>query len=410
MNSTIMKDNRDGILLFPPDLRQTMTNFSQTLLDSETGLAWSHVTLVPSNTLRLSGHDEWSITTRTLHGGVSEGVQVIDICNGPLSLSVLPTRGMGIWQGTYRELPLGWRSPVPRPVHPAFVNPVERNGLGWLNGFNELLCRCGLAYHGPPGNDAGEQITLHGRIANLPAHRVDVQIDPSDAGTLEVRGVVDETTMFGNCYRLESRLRLEAGGRRAHIVDVVTNLGARSAPVSLLYHVNVGQPFLGDGSTVMVPSRDVAPRDQQAASSTLPWSRYIGPQAGVPEEAYFFAPLADANGWCTSLLTGPKGDCAFGVRFRTETLPWFTLWKNLQALEEGYVTGLEPGTGFPNFRSKERAQGRLPELKPGETYRAEIELVVADTPDEVANLRSAAEKCQGAVSQTVHPTPKVGWS
>ncbi len=385
-----------------------MPQHQHTLLSEE--VPWSDRTFGPSGSLQRFGHDQWSVATRTLHGGTSAGVQVVDLCNGPLSFSILPTRGMGIWQGTYKNRQLGWRSPVARPVHPAFVNLTERNGVGWLNGFNELLCRCGLAYHGPPGNDAGEQITLHGRIANLPAHQLDLEIDTAGAGTLQLRGVVDETTMFGNCYRLVSTLRTAVGSHRVLIVDEVTNLGARPAPLALLYHINVGQPFLAAGSTVTVPSREVAPRDAQAAAAKLPWSQYAEPVAGFSEEAFFFAPLAAPDGWCTSLLKTPANDAAFGVRFRTDSLPWFTLWKNTQALEEGYVTGLEPGTGFPNFRAREREHNRLPMLPPGETRKFELELVIADTNEAVAELQSAANACQGTTPQIVKPAPEPTWT
>ena len=40
-----------------------------------------------------------------------------------------------------------------------------------------------------------------------------------------------------------------------------------------------------------------------------------------------------------------------------EELPCFTLWKNTAAEADGYVTGLEPGTNFPNLRSFERFVG-----------------------------------------------------
>jgi hypothetical protein len=56
-----------------------------------------------------------------------------------------------------------------------------------------------------------------------------------------------------------------------------------------------------------------------------------------------------------------------------------TLWKNLTALEEGYVTGLEPGTGFPYTRRLEREAGRVPKLKPGETRRFGIDVGVHTT-------------------------------
>ena len=45
----------------------------------------------------------WSISKTTLHGGLSEGVDLIEVNNGDLSFSILPTRGMGIWRGRYKE-------------------------------------------------------------------------------------------------------------------------------------------------------------------------------------------------------------------------------------------------------------------------------------------------------------------
>ena len=99
--------------------------------------------------------DAWSIRKRMLHGGPSEGVEVVEVNNGALSFTILPTRGMGLWKGRYKNLDLGWSSPVIGPVHPKFVELSARGGLGWLTGFDEWLCRCGMAWNGPPGDDGG---------------------------------------------------------------------------------------------------------------------------------------------------------------------------------------------------------------------------------------------------------------
>ena len=387
-----------------------MAQHVQMLLDDAEGIPWKVIKLQARNTFRLPGDNDWSITSSVGSGGVSAGVQLVEVCNGPLKLTVVPTRGMGIWKGEYQDLPLGWKSPNPRPVHPKYVNLADRKGLGWLNGFNELLCRCGLAFQGPPGDDNGEALTLHGRIANLPANAVEARIERTGDGALELRGTVEETTFFGPCYRLETTLRMELGANRAGITDVITNLGARPAPLALLYHLNLGEPFLGEGSTVTVPSRDVVPRDARSGAAAGGWKRYAGPQAGFPEEGYFFNALANEDGWCTAMLADSDAAAAFGVRFRAETLPWFTVWKNTMALEEGYVTGIEPSVNLPNFRSYEREQGRIPMLGPGESYRCELELVVENTPEGVSRLRSEATRCQGAVEQKVHATPQPGWS
>src|SRR5947209_4838699 len=67
----------------------------------------------------------WSVSKQTLHGGLSDGVELVTIDNGALKFHVLPTRGMGLWSGSYLGNPLGWRAPVTGPVHPKFVNLAD---------------------------------------------------------------------------------------------------------------------------------------------------------------------------------------------------------------------------------------------------------------------------------------------
>lgn len=353
---------------------------------------------------------DWSVTASTLTGGVSEGVQCLAVSSGKTTWWILPTRGMGIWKAQRGELPVEWKSPVGRPVHPSFVNLAERNGLGWLNGFNELLCRCGLAYQGPPGDDNGEKLTLHGRIANIPACKVELRFDAAGSGAIEVRGGVEEKTFFGPSYQLETTYRVELGGNRIDITDVITNLGARPAPLMLLYHINVGTPLLEAGAKVTVPSQDIVPRDAKSGSLGAKWNIYEPPTPGFPEDGYFFNPLAATDGWCTTLLENRAADRGFSVRFRPETLPWFTVWKNTMALEEGYVTGIEPGANLPNLRPYERDHGRLPQIPPGGTYRCDLQLVIAGNSEEVRRLQATATNCQGSVQQQFHPLPQPGWS
>jgi hypothetical protein len=375
------------------------------LTDTDSGIHLNPGELGPSNSPPWPGTSNWSIRWRTLRGGTSEGVDVVELDNGALSLAILPTRGMGIWKGRYHDLPLEWKSPVERPVHPAFVNQLDRGGIGWLHGFNELLCRCGLAFMGPPGDDQGEKLTLHGRIANLPAHRVEVCIDTDGPGALEVTGVIDECSMFGPRWRLTSTFRLEAGSNRCSIVDEITNLGGQPAELSLLYHINIGRPFLEPLASYALPSLEVAPRDATAAIGIDQYTVYGPPVAGFAEQAYFHTPLGGTDGWSTALLTNATQQAGFAVHFQTRQLPAFCVWKNTGAEADGYVTGLEPGINFPNFRAYERQQGRLPKIEPGQTYRTELALEVANTRDSVRKIQDRIQQLQGTTAPIIHRQP-----
>jgi galactose mutarotase-like enzyme len=388
-----------------PKFEAEMTIQTLVLTDADAGIHLDHGELGPNSLLDLRESPNWSIRWRTLRGGVSEGVDVVELDNGQLSLSILPTRGMGIWKGRFHDLPLEWKSPVERPVHPAFVNQLDRGGIGWLHGFNELLCRCGLSFLGPPGEDQGEKLTLHGRIANLPAHRVEVRVDTSGPGSLEVSGVVDECSMFGPRWRMTSTFRLEAGSNRCSIVDEITNLGGQPAELSLLYHINIGRPFLEPFASYSVPSIEVAPRNDRAAEGIDTFQVYGAPTAGFAEQVYFHTPMAAADGWSTALLANAGGHAGFAVHFQTRQLPTFSVWKNTIAEADGYVTGLEPGINFPNFRPFERQQGRLPKIQPGQSYRSELALEVADTLESVRQIQNRINQIQGNTVPTIHKQP-----
>ena len=172
----------------------------------------------------------YSIAKRTLRGGLREGVDVIEVDNGTFRFVVVPTRGMGIWSAMLGSIRLGWKSPVKGPVHPAFVHFNEASGIGWLDGFDELLVRCGLESNGAPefNPNGSVRCVLHGRIANIPAHKVEVTID-GDSGELSVTGVVDEARLFGNKLRMVSTLTTRVGRPGLTVTDVITNISPSRA-------------------------------------------------------------------------------------------------------------------------------------------------------------------------------------
>ncbi len=206
------------------------------------------------------GQSKWQVRMRTLRGGRSEGVQVVEVDNGAMCIDVLPTRGMGIWrvrrgkQGIPSPSPsleregeraLGWHAPARYPVNPVFVPLMEPAGLGWLDGFSELLCRCGLESNGPPEFDEAGRLLrpLHGRIANTPAHRVELIVD-EQAGRLMLRGVVDEARFHFQALRLTTSISTTLGSNAFTWSDEVKNIGGRDAIMQMLYHFNIGQPLL----------------------------------------------------------------------------------------------------------------------------------------------------------------------
>ena len=382
-----------------------MTSHHEILLDVASGIESESdgISLVSSSSNGSIGYSR-----KRLSGGLSDGVDLITLESGETRVFVVPTRGMGVWKIESGDIRIGWDSPVDQLVHPKFVDQGRRGGIGWLDGFNELICRCGLASNGAPGpDDCGTQLDLHGRIANLAAHRLEIQVD---AGGVELTGWVTESSLFGPRLELKSSIRLSADCPRISIVDVVTNRGGQDAEVELLYHTNIGTPVLGEGARFLAASSEVVPRDARAVEGIDGWSVYRGPEAGYAEQCYFLSPKAGADGMSTVLLQNSSADLGVSMRFPVSELPSFTLWKNTQATEDGYCTGLEPGMDLPNHRSFERANGRLKMLAPGDSCRTSFDLEVEIGDAAVSRVGQEIAELQGDAGPTVHPDVDPAWS
>lgn len=351
----------------------------------------------------------YSIRKHQLRGGPSDGVDIVHVDNGLLRFAVLPTRGMGIWKAWIEGDSIGWHSPVPGPMHPALVPLTDPSGLGWLDGFDELLVRCGMESNGAPEFDDQGRVRypLHGRIANKPAHYVKLEVD-GEAGEISLHGIVDEVRFHFFKLRLHSRITTRVGQPWLEISDTIENLSASPTDVQMLYHVNFGTPWLDPGATLVAPIKTVVPRDARAAEDVTQWLRYPEPVAGSTEQVYYCSLLGDEQQNTAVLLKNSLGTRGVSLHFNTRQLPCFTQWKNVTAEADGYVTGLEPGTNFPNTRSYETEQGRVLPLAPGATSDLKLRMTVHPSADEVHAAEAEVVSLQSEPLQIMEQ-PQPGW-
>ena len=386
--------------------RKTLTSVTDNLHVDEWELTAGEV---------VAGAQGCSIRKMTLHGGRQEGVDVILVDNGKLKFTVCPTRGMGVLSATMGDVFLGWSSPVKEVVHPKLINLQSRGGLGWLEGFNEWMVRCGLESAGHPGVDrfinnvgaeATMELTLHGKIANIPASEVEVVIDPEPPHRLRVRGRVEERMFYGPKLVLQSEISTTPGSNTLQLADLIVNDGEDEQEFQIIYHPNFGPPLLEDGSTFAGAVERVTPFNEHAAKDVASYAEYHGPRLGFIEQVYCLRPKPDRAGRATIMLRNKARDRAVSMNFATSELPFVSLWKNTNALKEGYVTGLEPGTGFPNNRRIERKFGRVPKLPSGGTFKASIDFTIHTTLNEVAEVSNRIEALQGGIEPIVDEKPE----
>ena len=356
----------------------------------------------------------WSVTKTVLKGGKQEGVELLTLDNGKLKITVIPTRGMGIFDVRMGSLRLGWESPVKEIVHPSYVDLESRGGLGWLEGFNEWMVRCGLEFAGHPGTDefldntggtSTLDLTLHGKIQNIPASDYKITVDPAPPHRIRISGTVYEKFFYGPKLKLVTEISTIPGSETFQISDKLTNEGIHPQEFQLIYHGNYGSSILEEGSMVYAPAKSVTPMNEQAAKAISNWETYKGPTQGFIEEVYLLEPLSDANSSSFALLTNASGDQATSVRWNITELPYLTIWKNTASKEDGYVTGIEPATGYPFNRKVERKYGRVPRLDSGETRTFTLDFGIYVGRESVDEMVAEATQMQASAKITINTTP-----
>src|SRR6185436_16527427 len=133
------------------------------------------------------------------------------------------------------------------------------------------------------GDEAEMDLTLHGKIGNIPASEVEVIVDNDGAGPIRVRGRVDERMFYGPKLELWTEYSTMPGSDTFTIHDSIKNLGAHDQEFQLIYHSNFGPTLLEQGARFVGAVERVAPFNANAARAVTTWNEYDAPTKGFIE-------------------------------------------------------------------------------------------------------------------------------
>jgi hypothetical protein len=325
----------------------------------------------------------------TLCEGRAAGVHAVDSDTGSgFRYTVLPDRGLDISLASYKGANLVHLT-ANGEVHPAYYEP---QGLGWLRTFGAgLLTTCGLTNLGPPCNHDGAELGLHGRYANSPASRVsDLSGWEGDEYVLKLRGVVEETVLFGDKIRFIRTISSPIGSKSLHIHDVAENFGFQVSPFAILYHINAGFPLLDEMSKLVLSARATTAYEEWANIDDL--HRFSPPTAGCREENFHHTMASDEGGWAYCAMVNPALGDGLGlwVQFKADTLPFMNEWKMMG--QGDYVVGMEPCNVPCQSRAALAESGMLATLAPGETREMDLTIGVLEGSAEIAAFTGHVEE------------------
>ncbi|GGD26299.1 aldose 1-epimerase family protein [Franconibacter pulveris 1160] len=360
---------------------------------------------ITSQQLNLKGAP-FSIEQKVLHGGKQEGSKIITLAseNG-LTIVLSPTRGMNLLHAQGFGVRLGWDSPVKEVVNPAFINLESRNGLGWLEGFNEMMVRCGYEWTGHPTTADGQLYTLHGKAGNTPASRVEVEVSESAPYEIRIRGLIKESTFKKADLQTMTELRYVPGSNSFSLHDVLTNHADYPHDYQIIYHSNFGKPILEEGARFIAPLANVSPFNDYAKGGMKAWNTYSAPTKDFDEMVFNLTPLADANQQTLAAVINKAGDKGAAIGFNVSQLPVLTMWKNTDTEKQGYVTGIEPGTSYAYPVTIEREQKRVKQLAPGASTQFDLTYTLLHSSEQVADVEKQIAAIQGDKQTQASDTP-----
>lgn len=315
------------------------------------------------------GHDSqiYGIEEHRLAGGKGDGMRLLEINNGKgLELTVSLDRAADISRLRFRGINMSYFSPCGY-VAPAYY---DSTGSNWLKSFTAgFLTTCGLRAVGSPCVDEGEELPLHGTIANQPAENA---YWFEEKEQLVVRALVKDETIFAAKLRMTREIRISLAENVFAVEDTIENTGDTVQPLEILYHMNMGYPLLDEDSVVEIPSVSVTPRDDHAAEDIENWMKMIKPETGYVERCYYHK-FADGEGKAS--IYQPKIRQGLEITFDAKELDGFVEWKMMGVRD--YVLGLECGNCYPDGRDVMRKSGMLKFLAPGEkkTYKVQVRMI-----------------------------------
>ena len=273
--------------------------------------------------------------TRLTRVVVGDGVQALAFATGALDFTVLIDRSLDIGPLSWRGLKIGWESPAGFR-HPAGHDPHADEGRGFNRLFSGFLVTGGLEHIRQPKDGR----PLHGSLPFTPAT---LTASGETGGVLFCEGEVRQAG-----FRLRRRIETSMGGNSLAITDTVEHLAATPQHQASLYHFNIGQPALADGTVV-----------KQGANRRLDFPRVPDP-AMTSESAGFRGPAS-----CT--VETPR--CTMVFTWDSATLPHLQLWHRLNA--DPPVLSIEPCT---SERLPGGLSGEEPILAPGESRRYRLQV------------------------------------
>lgn len=305
--------------------------------------------------------------------GRAEGLGAYEVKNDRLSFSVMKDKCLDIAEVSWKGCHISFLSKpglAGRNHYDTHGAEAQRSIMGGM------LFTCGLENICAPCIVDGKEYPMHGRLRTTPAEHVGADAfwtdDEKPQYKINISGEMREAELFGENMTLRRRIETTYGVPEIIIKDCITNEGFREEPMMLLYHFNVGYPFLNEDCEIILPTKEVIPRDDTAGKQAGMWNRMGKPVDNASECVFLHKLAADKGGNTFATVINEQLGIGLKLQFNQKYLPYFMQWKSEASGD--YVVGLEPANSSVFGKKYHLERGDLHRLKPFETEEIALRL------------------------------------
>ncbi|MBQ7578116.1 MAG: aldose 1-epimerase family protein [Synergistaceae bacterium] len=292
--------------------------------------------------------------------GRSSGLKAFDVKNCKMSFRVLADKCLDIGEFSYAGININFLS---KPGLQG-LGHYDTNGLEAQRSImGGLFFTAGLENIGAPCNVNNKDYPMHGRIRTTPAeHLSSDSYWDNDEYKLKISGEMREAELFGENLVLRRSIETTCGQKSFTLTDEFENESFRDEPLMLLYHINLGWPFLDENTKFYIPTSHITPRDKEADGHESKYNVMEAPKNNEPEYVFFHEIKSDSNGNTEVIAVNQNLKLGLKISWNTKYLPHFMQWKSIASGD--YVVGLEPANSLVHGRKWYHGHGKIHTLAP----------------------------------------------
>lgn len=317
--------------------------------------------------------------------GRSSGLKAFDVKNGKISFRVLADKCLDVSEFSYAG------------VNMSFLSKPGLQGLGHYdtNGaeaqrsiMGGLFFTAGLETIGAPCNVNGVDYPMHGRIRTTPAeHLSSDAFWKDDEYHIKISGEMREAMLFGENLVLRRSIETVYGSKSFVLTDEFENESFRDEPLMLLYHANLGFPFLDEHVKFYIPTKKITPRNSDTEGHEADYDKMEAPKDNEPEYVFIHELKTDNNGDTETIAVNPVLNLGLKISWNIKNLPYFMQWKSIASGD--YVVGLEPANSVVHGRAWHEKRGDTHKIAPFAKEKNVLTFTVLDGEKEINEAVSA---------------------